>query len=43
MTTVETVYKSGIGNKRKTKNYKNYKMVTYGRNTPKILANCIFK
>lgn len=31
MTTVETVCKNGMGNKRKTKNCKNYKMVTCGR------------
>ena len=43
MTTVETVYKSGIGNKRKIKNFKNYKMVTCGRKTQKLLANCTFK
>ena len=43
MTAVETVYKNKIGNKRKTKNCKNYKMVTHGRKTQKLLANCTFK
>ena len=43
MTTVETVYKNEMGNKRKIKNFKNYKMVTYGRKTQKLLANCTFK
>ena len=43
MTAVETVYKNKIGNKGKIKNCKNYKMVTYGRKTQKLLANCTFK
>ena len=43
MTTVEKVYKNGIGNKRKTENCKNYKMVTLKEKTPKLLANCTFK
>lgn len=35
MTTVETVCKNKIGNNRKTKNCKNYKMVTLKEKTPK--------
>ena len=43
LTTVETVCKNKIGNNRKTKSCKNYKMVTLKEKTPKILANCTFK
>ena len=43
MTAVETMCKNKIGNNRKTKNCINYKMVTYGRKTQKLLANCTFK